>query len=60
MKFLGIEIERKTDILAMAAFLISIGSIIGQLALLIRGAEIVLDGPRQVVLLFDEGYDVCG
>jgi hypothetical protein len=54
MKFLGIEIERKTDILAMAAFLISIGSIIGQFALLIRGAEIVLDGPRQVVLLFEE------
>lgn len=54
MKFLGIEIERRTDILAMAAFLISIGSIIGQLALLIRGADIVLDGPRQVVLLFEE------
>lgn len=54
MKLFGIEIERKTDILAMAAFLISIGSIIGQFALLIRGAEIVLDGPRQLVLYFEE------
>ena len=54
MKLFGIEVERKTDILAMAAFLISTGSIIGQFALLIRGAEIILDGPRQLVLFFEE------
>lgn len=54
MKFLGIEIERKTDILAMAAFLISTGSIIGQVALLLRGADVILDGPRQIVLFFGE------
>jgi hypothetical protein len=54
MKILGIEIERKTDILAMAAFLISMSSILGQFALLIRGADIALDGPRQVALLFEE------
>jgi hypothetical protein len=53
VKFLGIEIERKTDILAMAAFLISMGSIIGQIALLLRGAEVAVDGPRQVILLFE-------
>lgn len=54
MKFLGIEIERKTDILAMAAFLISIGSIVSQVALLLRGAEVGLDGPGQIVLFFGE------
>lgn len=53
MKFLGIEIERKTDILAMAAFLISVGSIVGQIALLLRGAEVTVDGPRQVILFFE-------
>ena len=53
MKILGIEIEKKTDILAMAAFLISVGSIIGQIALLLRGAEVALDGPRQVILFFE-------
>jgi hypothetical protein len=53
VKFLGIEVERKTDILAMAAFLISVGSIVGQIALLLRGAEVSVDGPRQVILLFE-------
>jgi hypothetical protein len=53
VKFLGIEVERKTDILAMAAFLISVGSIVGQVALLLRGAEVAVDGPRQVILFFE-------
>jgi hypothetical protein len=57
VKFLGIEIERKTDVLAMAAFLISTGSIIGQVALLLRGADVILDGPRQIVLFFGERLD---
>lgn len=52
MKVLGIEIERKTDILAMAAFLISTGTIIGQFAILLRGAEVSVDGPRQIILFF--------
>ncbi len=52
MKLLGIEIERKTDILAMAAFVISLGSVIGQIAILIRGADVLIDGPRQIVLFF--------
>lgn len=53
MKIIGIEIERKTDILAMAAFLISLGSLVGQAVLLLRGPEIVLDGPRQIILFFE-------
>lgn len=53
MKFIGIEIEKKTDILAMAAFLLSLGSIAGQAILLMRGSEIVLDGPRQIILFFE-------
>jgi len=55
MKIIGIEIERKTDILAMAAFLISLGSLIGQAVLLLRGPVIVLDGPRQIILYFESG-----
>jgi hypothetical protein len=53
MKIIGIEIERKTDILAMAAFLISLSSLVGQAVLLLRGPVIVLDGPRQIILFFE-------
>lgn len=57
MKILGIEIERKTDILAMAAFLISAGSLISQLAQIMQGPEVKLDGPRQIALLFKPSSD---
>jgi len=49
-KFFGIVIERKTDVLAFAAFVISIGSLTAQFVNLIRGPEIVLDGPKLVTL----------
>ena len=49
-RFLGIEIERKTDVLAFAAFVISIGSIVAQFVNLVRGPEIILDGPKIVTL----------
>ena len=55
MKLLGIEIERRTDVLAMAAFLISAGSLLSQAAVMIRGPEARLDGPKQIVLFLDEG-----
>jgi hypothetical protein len=54
MRFLGIEIERKTDILAMAAFLISAGSILGQTVLLLRGPQVIVDGPVQILLFFEK------
>jgi len=57
VKILGIEIERRTDVLAMAAFLISAGSLIGQLAQIMRGPEVKLDGPRQIALMFKSSAD---
>lgn len=58
MKFFGIEIEKKTDVLAFAAFLLSAGSLLGQGILLFRGPNIVLDGPKQITLFFgDYGRD---
>jgi hypothetical protein len=54
MRFLGIEIERKTDILAMAAFLISVGSILGQAVLLLRGPQVIVDGPLQILFFFEK------
>jgi hypothetical protein len=52
MRFLGIEIEKKTDVLAFAAFLLSIGSLLGQVAILFRGAHVFADGPKQITLFF--------
>jgi hypothetical protein len=56
-KVFGVEIERKTDILAFAAFIISIGSLLSQFINLIRGPEIILDGPNIVTLYSGYGSD---
>jgi hypothetical protein len=45
-----IEIERKTDILAFAAFLISVGSLIYQLNIYVKGAEIHFIDPEIITL----------
>lgn len=55
IKFLGIEVERKTDILALAAFIISIGSIVAQTINLVKGPEVVLENPKQI-LFKSEAY----
>lgn len=49
IKILGIEIEKKTDVLAFAAFAISIGSLIAQTANLIKGPDILLESPKQIL-----------
>jgi len=49
-KIFGIEIERKTDILAFAAFIISVSSLVAQGVNLVRGPEILLEPPKQVLL----------
>ena len=56
-KILGIEIERKTDILALAAFIISIGSLLSQVVLLLRGADITLYKPEQILIKSHEYPD---
>ena len=53
-KIFGIEIERKTDILAFAAFVISIGGLIGQLAILLRGPDVSLYPPENVLITKDD------
>lgn len=50
IKILGIEIERKTDILAFVAFLISISSLVTQTANLIKGPEVNLEPPTQILI----------
>ena len=56
-KILGIEIERRTDILAFAAFIISIGSLLAQFVNLIRGPDVILVGPKIVTLYSSQGGD---
>ena len=50
MKILGIEIERKTDILAFAAFIISISNLILQFFNLVKGPNLTLESPQQVLI----------
>lgn len=50
MRILGIEIERRTDILAFTAFTISIGNLILQGFNLIKGPKLVLDPPKQILI----------
>jgi hypothetical protein len=54
MRIFGIEIENKTDILAFAAFVISMISIISQITMMIRGPEVHLFAPDQVMIHFEE------
>lgn len=59
LKIFGIEVERKTDILAFAAFVISIGSLVAQTINLIKGPEFIFEKPRQVLItshLYPDGH----
>lgn len=53
-KFLGIEIERKTDVLAFAAFVISLGGLITQMVNLFKGSEIIVENLEQVSFYMKE------
>ncbi|WP_138438963.1 hypothetical protein [Marinobacter alexandrii] len=55
IRFLGIQIERKTDILALAAFVISIGTLVTQGINLMQGPEVTMQTPRQV-MFFEKTY----
>lgn len=55
LKLFGIEIERKTDILAAAAFLLSTGSILFQIALFFRGPEVIREDLDSFTLYFEKG-----
>lgn len=56
-RLFGIVIERKTDVLAFAAFLISIGSLTAQFVNLVRGPDIVVEGPKLVTFYSDRATD---
>lgn len=53
IKFLGIEIERKTDILAFAAFLLALAGILYQVFGYLQGPDVKLFPPEQI-LIFTE------
>ena len=50
MKILGLEIESKTDILAASAFVLSLGGLVAQAAIIVKGPHVILEGPDQVLL----------
>lgn len=51
-RFLGLlEIERKTDILALAAFLLALGGVVFQTYHFFRGASVTLFSPEQITLV---------
>ena len=54
MRFFGIEIEKKTDILAFAAFLLSVSSIMYQVTIYFRGPQVSLGRPREIILYMQQ------
>lgn len=58
MKILGIEIKKKTDILAFAAFIMSLGSLIIQFKYLIQGSKLVFESPKNVLIMTDANNDI--
>lgn len=48
-KLLGLSIERKTNLVALAAFVLSLGAILAQLPALLRGPQLKLLPVRQVI-----------
>lgn len=54
LKLLGIEIARKTDVLALAAFMLSVGGVIAQAYIFLSGPVVVLFGPEQVLIMRHE------
>ncbi len=49
-----IEFDRKTDILAFAAFLLGLGGIVSQLSGYLRGPDVELFAPHQVLFHYEE------
>jgi hypothetical protein len=57
MKVLGLEVATKTDILALAAFLISLTTASYQLFSFLAGPQVIIAHPRQVLLYFSATAD---
>jgi hypothetical protein len=51
IRIFGIEVDRKTDILALAAFLISLVGILSQVQAFVQGPNVQLFGPEQIMLV---------
>lgn len=54
MKFLRalrVEVERKTDIIALTAFLLALAGILFQAYHFIRGAQVILFPPEEVLVV---------
>lgn len=51
LKILGLQIERKTDILALAAFLLALGGITYQIYGFLRGADVELFPSEQIFII---------
>ena len=50
IRFLGLEIERKTEIIALAAFFLALGGIIYQVVSFLSGPEVKMFPPEQIFI----------
>lgn len=57
IKIFGIHIERRTDILAFAAFIISIGTLLAQLFNIIQGPKVTTYKPRTITVYSEKAVD---
>ena len=51
--FVGLWIDRKSDFLALAAFVLALSGVIGQIFFFVEGAKIQLDTPSHVLINFN-------
>jgi hypothetical protein len=58
LRIFRLELHRKTDFLAFAAFLLSLGGILYQILLFTRGADIVQFPPEQILFFTDRNNNV--
>lgn len=58
LAFFRIELDRKTDLVALAAFFLSIGGILYQVYLITRGAEVVQFPPEQIAFYAEKSGNV--
>lgn len=56
-KFLGLEIDTKTNLISLVAFLLSVTGIIGQIYFFLQGPRVALQPPEQVVFYSDLSAD---
>ncbi|HYH43078.1 MAG TPA: hypothetical protein VD867_13975, partial [Burkholderiales bacterium] len=56
-RFCGLEIDRKTNVISLVAFVLSAASVAGQIYFFLQGPVVALQPPEQIVFFGDRAVD---